>query len=285
VIERVERVTGARVVALEPVRSLGYTHAQHHVARLDDGRSVFVKAAVDELSAGWLRTERIVYENVRGSFIPEYIGFDDEGEQPLLLIEDLSDAHWAPPWRDGDVGAVLRSLEQIAAVEPPELDERDLPGWLGVGWEEVAADPEPFLSLGVASREWLASSLDVLRDAAARAPFAGDAFLHLDVRSDNIALRDGRAILVDWNWATVGNPLLDVVAFCPSLHAQGGPPPEEVVQGEGVAELAAAIAGFFASRAGLPPPETAPRVREGQLSQLRIALPWAIRLLNLENPS
>jgi Phosphotransferase enzyme family len=284
VIERVERVAGARVVSFERVQGRGYTHAVHHRAGLDDGRSVFVKGAVDEMSAEWLRHERIVYENVRGSFLPEYVGFDD-AEPPLLLIEDLSDAHWPPPWRHGDVDAVLRALAEIAEVEPPDVPQRQLREWLGVGWEEIAADPEPFLSLGVCSREWLATHLDALREASDRAPFEGDRFLHLDVRSDNIALRDGRALLVDWNWSCRGNPLLDVVALCPSLHSEGGPPPEEVVEGDGVAELAAAVAGFFASRAGLPPPPTAPRVREVQLSQLRVALPWATRLLNLPDPS
>src|SRR5919108_277017 len=52
-----------------------------------------------------------------------------------------------------------------------------------------------------------------------------------------------------------------------------------VLRGEG--KLAAAVAGFFAARAGLPPPPTAPYVRAVQLSQLRAALPWAARELGL----
>jgi aminoglycoside phosphotransferase (APT) family kinase protein len=147
-----------------------------------------------------------------------------------------------------------------------------------------AADAEPLLSTGVCSRAWLRRHLPALREAAERALFAGDDFLHLDVRSDNIALRGGRAILVDWNWASVGNALLDVVAWAPSLHAEGGPPPEDVVGGEGVPELAAALAGYFAARVGLPPPPTAPRVRVVQRSQLDVALPWACRMLGLPEP-
>jgi hypothetical protein len=46
--------------------------------------------------------------------------------------------------------------------------------------------------------------------------------------------------------------------------------------------LAALIAGFFASRAGLPPPATAPTVREFQRRQAGIALPWAARELGLD---
>jgi len=45
--------------------------------------------------------------------------------------------------------------------------------------------------------------------------------------------------------------------------------------------LAPLIAGFFAARAGLPPPLTAPKVREIQRRQLEVALPWAARELGL----
>jgi hypothetical protein len=60
---------------------------------------------------------------------------------------------------------------------------------------------------------------------------------------------------------------------------EGGPEPWEVVADSG--GLAALIAGFFASRAGLPPPPTAPTVREFQRRQAEVALPWAARELGL----
>jgi len=41
------------------------------------------------------------------------------------------------------------------------------------------------------------------------------------------------------------------------------------------------MSGYMAARAGLPPPESAPGVREVQLEQLQTALPWAIRELDL----
>jgi len=111
---------------------------------------------------------------------------------------------------------------------------------------------------------------------------AGEAFLHLDVRSDNLCLRDERAVLVDWNLAHVGNPLLDIVCWLPSLKLEGGPDPWELVaDSQGFAAL---LGGFFASRAGLPPPPTAPTVREFQRRQAEVALPWAARELGLPPP-
>jgi len=86
-------------------------------------------------------------------------------------------------------------------------------------------------------------------------------------------------VLVDWNLACVGNGLFDVAFWLPSLRLEGGPEPWEVLPHAGA--LAAAVAGFFASRAGLPPPIGAPTVREFQRRQLEVALPWAARELGL----
>ena len=162
---------------------------------------------------------------------------------------------------------------------PPYEDFRDTFD----GWPRLADDPEPFLSLGLCSPAWLERHLPVLQAASRNAPVAGNALLHRDVRSDNICIRDGEALLIDWNWAAAGNPLIDTVSWLPSLCAEGGPKPDEIV-GREAAELAAFVAGYFASQAGLPVIPHAPRVREVQLQQLRVALPWAARALGLPPP-
>lgn len=251
---------------------------------LADGRRVFVKAAVDEMTDGWLRAEERIYSQVEGGFLPRFVAFVPENPS-MLVLEDLSTAHWPPPWRVGDVDAVRASLASIASTPPPAgvpsiVEDR---GWLDLGWEEVERDPAPFLSLRLSSRAWLEAALPTLRTAAESAPIEGDAFLHLDVRSDNLCVQRDRAILVDWNLCRIGNPLVDLAFWLPSLHAEGGPAPEEVLP-DGAAELAALVAGFFAVRAGLPPAPTAPRVRTVQLSQLRVALPWAATGLGLDSP-
>ena len=67
------------------------------------------------------------------------------------------------------------------------------------------------------------------------------------MRSDNLCLRDDRALLVDWNHVTRGNALFDVAAWLPSLASEGGPPPDDIRPEAGV--FAAALAGYFCSRA------------------------------------
>jgi hypothetical protein len=273
---------GAAPVERRRVRSGGYgTNSAHWCVSLADGRRTFVKVALDDAAAEWLRQEHRVYSAVEAPFIPELVGWHD-GERTLLAIADLSDAHWPPPWTPGQIDAVRVALDELHATPPPDLPpiaaERE---WLN-GWELVVVDPEPLLSTGLCSPLWLEAALPSLLETGRSCVLEGDAFLHLDVRSDNLCLQEGRAVLVDWNLAHVGNPLLDIVAWLPSLKLEGGPDPWELVpDSQGFAAL---LAGFFASRAGLPPPATAPRVREFQRRQAEIALPWAARELGLAPP-
>jgi Phosphotransferase enzyme family len=277
--QRVEAVLGRRPVRLTPV-GRGYTQAQRLLVELEGGARAFVKLAVDGLTAGWLRDERRIYANVHGSFLPELLGFD-AGELPGLALEDLSSARWPPPWSEGSVEAVVRALDELHRIEPPP----GVPSILEFerlfeAWNVVELDPQPFLSLELCSAAWLEANLALLRQAAENAPFAGETLIHLDVRSDNICLRDDRALLVDWNQACRGNPDVDLASWASSLRAEGGREPWELLPGQPC--LAAWVAGFFAARAGLPPPETAdPSVRALQLTQLEVALPWAVRELGL----
>jgi hypothetical protein len=212
------RAEVAAAAAAAPVRwhvaaaAGGYAEntGKWHV-ELQNRRRVFAKQALDDLAAGWLRAEHRVYAAVSAPFLPELVGWRD-GERPLLVLEDLGDAHWPPPWHDGDVEAVLAALEVVAVTPPPaglpELEE--LREHLN-GWELVAADPAPLLSTGLCSRDWLDFALPALREAAAGCDLGGDALVHFDVRSDNLCFHGGRVLLVDWNLACVGNPLVDVV--------------------------------------------------------------------------
>jgi Phosphotransferase enzyme family len=271
--ERIARAVGSRPVAYRP-RGGGYSSADRFSVTLADGRTVFVKSAVEENLAGWLRREHEVYVALEGSFIPRLVGWDDDGERPLLAIEDLSDADWTPRWDTLRVEAVLSALAEIAAVAPPpntapvEVSFAELFG----RWEIVVDDPAPFLSAGLRDTAWLDRALPLVLETAATAPVGGGALCHLDVRSDNMCFRDGTAVLVDWNWASLANPNLDVAAWLPSLRVEGGPPPWEVLPGE--PGLAAFVAGVWAAVGGLPPPATAPAVRGMQRAQLAVALDW-----------
>jgi hypothetical protein len=197
---------GAALLRWESVRGSGYgTNTAKWSAELDDGRRVFVKLALDELASDWLRDEWRVYGSLSASFLPEVVAWHDRGGTTFLVIEDLADAHWPPPWLPGQVSLVLETLDELHAATPP----REQPALAELrealdGWPIVAADPEPFLSTRVCTREWLAAALPRLAQASSECELEGEAFLHLDLRSDNLCIRDGAVLFVDWNHACIG---------------------------------------------------------------------------------
>lgn len=280
-LDRVEAMLGRRPRAW--TRAVGgYSAAERWSLELPGGDRVFAKMAVTDDLAWRLRDEHANMTALPADLRCEVVGFQD-GDRPLLVLEDLSGARWPPPWEPGDEEKVLAALERLwSAPRPGHLPGVDRLEWMFAGWERIAEDPEPFLSLGLVSREWLRDCLPALREAAAAAPLSGKDVLHMDVRSDNMCFDGDRVVLVDWNWASVGPRELDVACWLPSLRLEGGPLPEEVAPGLGV--YASALSSYFADGAPQPPQPGAPTVRHFQLRQLRISLPWACRELGLPLP-
>lgn len=281
---KAEAALGALAESWEPVTARIGNDSGRWLVRLAGGGSIFVKAPYDEASGEWLRTEALVYQGVEADFLPQLLAWDGE----LLVLEDLSGAAWPPPWTEQAVAAVCAALDELAVVTPPAglPPLENLRGLLvDTGWPEIQADPEPLLSLGLCGREWLEAALPELRASAETVELSGNSLIHVDIRSDNLCLRDGRALLFDWNQASIGNPLFDLAEWLPSLAAEGGPPPEQLLPHAAGAAFAAAFAGFWGSRAGLPAPSWGPRLREMQRLQSAVALSWAARALGLPPPT
>ena len=280
--EWLQCLLGSPVTSARPVLNSGYTPVSRRLITLADGRTAFVKQAVDEATADALRLEQWAYAHLCGPWLPKLLGWRDD-ERPVLVLEDLSGCVWPPPWTAGRVRAVRAALTDIAAHSAPTGLRRAVDSDYGdYGWPEVARDPAPLLSLGLCSERWLNDALEPLLEAADPQLLDGNSLCHLDVRSDNLCLRDGQAVLIDWNLAAVGNPQFDLAFWLPSLRAEGGPLPEAVATiPQGVVAL---VAGFFASHAGWPDVPHAPEARRIQRVQLVVALPWAARALGLPAP-
>jgi len=280
-LTRVEKITGAKPISWRFVER-GYTVAERWVVSLDNGTSVFVKVATDEDTVGWLRDEAKVYRSIHGDFLPKFIGWDD-GEFPLLVLEDLSAGAWSWEWSRAHIERVLKTLDVVARTDvPQDFPEMTLMSEKLTGWQEVAQDPSGFFRLGLVSADWLARALPTLIQAENGLKLAGDSLVHADVRSDNICFYGDRTLLIDWNWARKGNPKVDLIFWLPSLHSEGGPPPWEITLDE--PELIAAVAGFYAARAHQPVHKQGGAIRQLQLRMLKSALPWAVRALHLPQP-
>ena len=71
-----EAAAGAAPIERRRVRSGGYgTNSAHWGVELADGRRAFVKVALDDAAAEWLRQEHRVYSAVDAPFIPELAGW------------------------------------------------------------------------------------------------------------------------------------------------------------------------------------------------------------------
>ena len=240
--DRIERALGWRPSTYRPAAtSRGATASAARWIVLGGKRSAFVKIGATEVTARLFRREIQNYETIQAPFMPQVLGFFDDGVRPVLALEDLSSAHWPPPWTKGQVQALLDVLGELHDLRPPRHLERVRRDG-GASWRAVAEDPGRWAALGLCSMAWLEDSLPRLISAAAEAALEGEALVHLDVRGDNVCFRGEDVILLDWPEAAIANPDLDVAFWLPSLQADGGPPPESILPK--APEIAAWVAGF-----------------------------------------
>jgi hypothetical protein len=241
--------------------------------------SFFAKIGTTPFTSQCLQREIHVYNRVSGAFMPQLIAWEDRASAPILILEDLSAAQWPPPWDARRVELVLAQIHTMHHTQVSLASAAPGHGARGADWPAVAADPAPFLSLGLADAPWLERALPLLIHYEAQCSTDGESLTHWDLRSDNMCITEGRAVFVDWNFACVSNPRLDLGFWLPSLAYEGGPAPERILPD--APEIAARVSGFFAGRAGLPGIQDAPRVRVVQRQQLETALPWVARALDL----
>lgn len=279
IVARVERLLGWRPQSWRPVHG-GYTPTARY-AVVDGYRTGFVKVATTELTARMVNREIANYAGISGRFVPRVLGADPDPHQPILVIEDLSTATWPPPWIETVLRQVLDTIAEMH-VSPSTVAHGSLLDGREPGWPTVAQNPEPFLSLGLATPAWLDSALPALIAAEQSCVLTGGALTHLDLRSDNLCLTADGVKFVDWAEARRSAADIDLGFFLPSLAYEDGPQPDVILPNR--PDVAAVVSGFFAARAGLPIIPNAPFVRRVQREQLSTALPWAIRALGLPPP-
>jgi hypothetical protein len=268
----------------------GLTAAQRFVVRFADGSSAFVKAAVDAETERWLRTDHLIMSSIGVDLVPRIIAWIEDGERSILVLEDLSDAHWPADhfreehgrrlpvlWKPGQLALAFGALDRLAAVVPPP----SLPplGAARSEWAAIADARGPFLALGLCSPAWLDQTIDRLVAAECSVDLSGDALVHHDVRSDNVCFRGDRVILVDWSEARRGSPRFDLANFLTGCALEGGPDPFDVMPDGGA--LAAWLGGRAAKRA-VHEAERAPAWLIRVMKRMAIVdLQWAARSLGL----
>lgn len=218
--------------------------------------------------------------HIQADFVPTLLAWDDgAGTYPVLMVEDLSGAHWPPPWTTKQVELLLHTLTRVAQTPPPPglplLEEQR---GCFTRWAQVAQNPSALLQRGVCAPSWLDAALPELLAAEARASLSGEHLIHGDVRSDNLCFVGNTVVLVDWSNAQRGTAQWDVAYLLATLHLEGGPAPYEVMPGGG--ELVALHSDDMALRVSQPQHFPAWLVEKHQ-HLLRIQLSWLAQALGL----
>jgi aminoglycoside phosphotransferase (APT) family kinase protein len=263
----------------------GHTHAEKWLVDLADGHPVFVKAATEPNARGQVEREAAILEAVAAPYMPYVHGASTGDEWAVLVLEDLSRAHWPPPYEDHGE-ALLDTVRQVAATTPPPGLERRPEGRpFGTYWQRIADDPEPVLAHGLFSANWLEDAQPILHAAESSARLAGDDLLHDDVWAGNVCYTERGAVLIDWASAQVGDHRVDLAYALLSIRETGAMPPPVEFADE--AAYAALLAGSCAFQAAQPVDESIKHesvLRAGWLHDLGYALEWACELLELRSP-
>ncbi len=283
------RAAGAAVTQLhpagtrghgDPAAAAGHTRAIRRLARLADGRTVFVKAAGPGTD---LTAELTGYESIGpAAFMPRVVAVSRD-PVPLILLEALPEAGWVTRWTPQAIADTEDLLADVhATTAPAGIPRWADPGPAGSGsWLAIARDPARLLRMHVCSDQWLSANLAALAEAASRARCSGSQLVHGDVHAGNLCYRDGRLVLADWATAAAGNPWCDIHSWLVTMAAEGGPPPDER-QGPGADSHAALIA---ADQVLLAPSRASdPVLFDLRRQRLVVALSWAARLLGLTPP-
>ncbi len=279
---RAEQIIGSRVI--EAVSQPGgFSPGTADRVRTADGRRAFVKAvtpAINTRSAELTRRElRITAALPADAPVPRLLGGFDTGDWVVLVLEDIEGTHPRTPWVGSEIEAATAALRDLAAALTPApaiglpRAADQLRGDL-TAWDLVAADPPAGLD------PWELDHLPDLRAAGARGLAAiatGDTVVHCDIRADNILVRpDGRMVIVDWPWASVGPAWLDTALLAMNVAVHGGAA-DRIVAGAGpdvVVDVIAGVTGMLRHYGRLPPPPGLPTVRAFQRFQADALVPW-----------
>jgi hypothetical protein len=288
----VERRLGAAVVSAQTTGT-GFTPGFASGLTLDDGTSVFVKAAssADDRRHSWPLSDAYRDEVRKLALLPSGIGappllwhedFDVDGTQWIVVAFEFVDGRPPRrPWRRDQLDLVLAKLTAVAPLltpAPPALELESIEEHLvGTVDERLAriASLEP-------DGDWLAGVSGLCSEAAAGL-IGGDSVVHMDLREDNVLIdSDGGVWFVDWNWPVVGAAWADLVCLVLSAAGDGydadvllaDHPLSRDVDPHAVDAFLAVLWTFWAVAAFEPVPHGSPHLRDHQRWYLDTTRSW-----------
>ncbi|MEU4326488.1 phosphotransferase family protein [Nonomuraea dietziae] len=270
---------GGRVVEAV-TQTGGFSPAAAVRLRTEHGRRAFVKACGSSPNPDSIRAYRreaaIAASLPADVPAPRLLTSFDTGDWVALVFEDIEGRPPAMPWRDEELRRVLDAVGKLSArltpspVEAPTFAERHKDAF--TGWRRLLEEDTTGLD------PWALHHLDALAELESGWVEAaeGETLVHADLRADNLLLTEDQVYVVDWPWACVGAPWIDIMAMLPSVRMQGGPPPQDLFDSPdpAVTAVLAGLTGFFVWNGRQPDPPGLPTVRAFQRAQGVVALEW-----------
>jgi hypothetical protein len=289
---RIETIIGGGSVVSAVSQPGGFSPGTADRLVTAGGRRAFVKAASPAQNVRTPDMHRreagVVAALPTSPHLPELLGTYDDGEWFAAIYEDIEGRLPNTPWQPAEIEAAAAALTAVARLGTPN----PVPGVESLsvsfapeygGWSRVRADPPPDLD------PWALDRLDELCDYAelGLAALAGDSLAHCDTRADNLIVRpDGRIVVIDWPWASVGAAWFDLLCLAINVDFVGGADPESLVDrwlGEvdpdRMSGALAGLCGYFIDAARQPPQVGLPTLRAFQAAQGVSTLRWLRRRL------
>lgn len=257
----------------------GFTPGFASVLTCEDGSRHFVKAASSTaqrpFAAAYRQEAKVLAALPAAAPAPRLLWTLEADDWFVLAIEYVDARPARRPWEPADVDGALGLTSAVAELAPmPWLDDAvgDFDGWPDY-WTELAAS-RPDLPHRSAAAGLAAAYADVVR---------GDAFVHGDLRGDNLLFAtDGRVLACDWNFPARGAAWLDSVIVLVGPRGDGVDvdallrthPLTAGVPADDVDVVLALITGYFWRMSDQPVPPTSPHVRTVQRWQGDVCWSW-----------
>ncbi len=277
----------------------GFSPGFAGVLDLEGGGKVFVKAMsdTDHPHSIWLnrREAHVVRALPAGTPMAPLLWEHDADRWHLLGFEALP-GRALDPTSPLDRAEAWELLTRVAAIDASAIvvDGAPLESFEHAQadvfdrWSRVVDAPDAARRLAIHGEhaDWIADYADALKvwESSAAPETRGTALVHEDLRLDNMVRgADGRAVAVDWPWACIGAPWLDLIGACFDLAARTGTPARDLflshplsvgVTPEAERAVVCVIAGYLCHVATEPEPHTLPGLRGFQLAQAGPALDW-----------
>ncbi|MFJ6212687.1 phosphotransferase [Streptomyces sp. NPDC092296] len=289
--ESADGTLGSPVVTTLP-QAGGFSPGLAVRAVLADGRRAFLKGIRTDHPAYPMYADEATVNRAMPAWapLPRMLDTWEAAGWLLMSFEDIAGGHPDLSPGSADLPAVLRTLDVLPEVVSPSpipdapavADELAgmLHGWQALTREGAPLDPwstRHIDRLAAVERDWTKDS-------------AGTCLLHIDLRADNMLMRDpDTALVIDWAYLHQGAPWLDPAFLGPQLIRAGHTPGQVTellarVSSWRAAPPAAALsfavaqAGYWERSSRLPAPPGVPYLRGYQAEMAAVGRDWVAYL-------